>query len=57
VKLLGEEDKVEIRRRRKDGVTVMELAVEYGVSGSTIRRAGTGPTEPAPPQHKNTPHA
>lgn len=30
VKLLTEEDKVEIRRRRKDGVTVMELAVEHG---------------------------
>ncbi|ANG85495.1 hypothetical protein [Microbacterium aurantiacum] len=41
VKLLTDEDKVEIRRRRQDGATVIELAAEYAVSGSTIRRAAT----------------
>ncbi|PJJ63867.1 hypothetical protein CLV54_1546 [Compostimonas suwonensis] len=40
VKLLTDDDKEDIRKRRQDGSMVGELAVEYGVSESTIRRAG-----------------
>lgn len=41
VKLLTDEDKRQIRAKRDAGSAVADLAIEYGVSGSTIRRAAT----------------